>query len=91
MERRAALETLAAFEEILTSASHERDGREVRLLDVLDRSAQRLEEQLALSPDAGARLIGEAVLELERQDKNIALVTMCCGAANGTGTIIERL
>jgi acetyl-CoA C-acetyltransferase len=39
----------------------------------------------------GARLIGEAVLELERQDKNIALVTMCCGAANGTGTIIERL
>lgn len=39
----------------------------------------------------GARLIGEAVLELERQDKNVALVTMCCGAANGTGTIIERL
>ena len=26
-------------------------------------------------------LIGEAVCELERQDKNIALVTMCCGAA----------
>jgi acetyl-CoA C-acetyltransferase len=39
----------------------------------------------------GARLIGEAVCELERQDKNVALVTMCCGAANGTGTIIERL
>jgi acetyl-CoA C-acetyltransferase len=39
----------------------------------------------------GARLIGEALIELERQDKNIALVTMCCGAANGTGTIIERL
>ena len=39
----------------------------------------------------GARLIGEAVCELERQDKNIALITMCCGAANGTGTIIERL
>lgn len=39
----------------------------------------------------GARLIGEAVLELERQDKTIALVTMCCGAATGTGTIIERL
>jgi acetyl-CoA C-acetyltransferase len=39
----------------------------------------------------GARLIGEAVCELERLDKNIALVTMCCGAANGTGTIIERL
>ncbi len=39
----------------------------------------------------GARLIGEAVMELERQDKNIALVSMCCGASNGTGTIIERL
>ncbi|MCY4428737.1 MAG: steroid 3-ketoacyl-CoA thiolase, partial [Halieaceae bacterium] len=30
----------------------------------------------------GARLIGEAVCELERQDKNIALVAMCCGASN---------
>ncbi|MEH6549911.1 MAG: steroid 3-ketoacyl-CoA thiolase [Pseudomonadales bacterium] len=39
----------------------------------------------------GARLIGEALLEMERQDKNTALITMCCGAANGTGTIIERL
>ncbi|MFT5484077.1 MAG: acetyl-CoA C-acetyltransferase [Halieaceae bacterium] len=39
----------------------------------------------------GARLIGEALHELERLDKNIALITMCCGAANGTGTIIERL
>lgn len=39
----------------------------------------------------GARLIGEALLELERLDKNVALITMCCGAANGTGTIIERL
>jgi len=39
----------------------------------------------------GARLIGEALINLEQQDKNIALVTMCCGAANGTGTIIERL
>ena len=39
----------------------------------------------------GARLIGEALVGLEQQDKNIALITMCCGAANGTGTIIERL
>ena len=39
----------------------------------------------------GARLIGEALVELERQDKNTALITMCCGAANGTGTIIERI
>jgi acetyl-CoA C-acetyltransferase len=39
----------------------------------------------------GARLIGEALVNLEQQDKNTALITMCCGAANGTGTIIERL
>ncbi len=39
----------------------------------------------------GARLIGEALINLEQQDKNTALITMCCGAANGTGTIIERL
>ena len=39
----------------------------------------------------GARLIGEALVNLEQQDKSTALITMCCGAANGTGTIIERL
>ncbi|MFT5695548.1 MAG: acetyl-CoA C-acetyltransferase [Myxococcota bacterium] len=39
----------------------------------------------------GSRLIITALHELERQDKNTALITMCCGAAVGTGTIIERL
>ncbi len=39
----------------------------------------------------GARLICTALHELERQDKNTALITMCCGASIGTGTIIERL
>ncbi|MEM0955515.1 MAG: steroid 3-ketoacyl-CoA thiolase [Pseudomonadota bacterium] len=39
----------------------------------------------------GARLIGEALITMEQQDKSTALVAMCCGAANGTGTIIERL
>lgn len=39
----------------------------------------------------GARLITSALHELERADKTIALVTMCCGASIGTGTIIERL
>jgi acetyl-CoA C-acetyltransferase len=39
----------------------------------------------------GARLITTALHELERQDKSTALITMCCGAAVGTGTIIERL
>ncbi|MEM8593240.1 MAG: steroid 3-ketoacyl-CoA thiolase [Pseudomonadota bacterium] len=39
----------------------------------------------------GARLIGTALNELERQDKNVGLITMCCGASIGTGTIIERI
>lgn len=39
----------------------------------------------------GARLICTALHELERQDKATALVTMCCGANVGTGTIIERI
>lgn len=39
----------------------------------------------------GARLITTALHELERQDKTTALISMCCGASIGTGTIIERL
>ena len=39
----------------------------------------------------GSRLIITALHELERQDKSTALITMCCGAAVGTGTIIERI
>jgi len=39
----------------------------------------------------GARLITTALHELERSDKNLALVTMCCGGALATGTIIERI
>ncbi|RLQ23228.1 steroid 3-ketoacyl-CoA thiolase [Seongchinamella sediminis] len=39
----------------------------------------------------GARLITTALHELERTDKNTALITMCCGSSVGTGTIIERI
>lgn len=39
----------------------------------------------------GSRLITTALHELERSDKSTALITMCCGAAVGTATIIERL
>ena len=39
----------------------------------------------------GSRLITAALHELERSDKSTALITMCCGASVGTGTIIERL
>jgi acetyl-CoA C-acetyltransferase len=39
----------------------------------------------------GARLITTALHELERTDKRLALITMCCGGALATGTIIERI
>ena len=39
----------------------------------------------------GSRLITTALHELERSDKSIALITMCCGGALATGTIIERI
>jgi acetyl-CoA C-acetyltransferase len=39
----------------------------------------------------GSRLIVTALHELERRNATTALVTMCCGAAVGTGTIIERI
>jgi len=39
----------------------------------------------------GSRLIVSALHELERTDKRTAFITMCCGSAVGTGTLIERL
>ncbi len=39
----------------------------------------------------GARLITTLLHELERSDKEIGLVTMCCGGGLGTGTLIQRL
>jgi acetyl-CoA C-acetyltransferase len=39
----------------------------------------------------GARLITTALHELERRDGNLALITMCCGGALATGTILERI
>jgi acetyl-CoA acyltransferase len=39
----------------------------------------------------GARLVGTLVNELEHRDKEIGLVTMCCGGGLGTGHLIQRL
>ena len=39
----------------------------------------------------GSRLITTALHELERSDKTLALISMCCGGALATGTILERL
>jgi acetyl-CoA C-acetyltransferase len=40
---------------------------------------------------SGARLITTALHELERSDTEHALVTMCCGGALGTATLLQRL
>ena len=39
----------------------------------------------------GARLITTLLHELERSDKEVGLVTMCCGGGLGTGTLIQRM
>ncbi|HET6547663.1 MAG TPA: thiolase family protein [Solirubrobacter sp.] len=39
----------------------------------------------------GARLITTLLHELERADKEVGLVTMCCGGGLGTGTVIARV
>jgi len=39
----------------------------------------------------GARLITTLVHELERSDRELGLVTMCCGGGLGTATLIQRL
>ena len=39
----------------------------------------------------GARLITTLLHELERSDKEVGLVTMCCGGGFGTGTLIQRV
>ena len=38
----------------------------------------------------GARLLTTLLHELERSDREIGLVTMCCGGGLGTGTLIQR-
>lgn len=39
----------------------------------------------------GCVLLTKAVHELERADKSVALVTMCCGGGLATATLLERL
>ncbi len=39
----------------------------------------------------GAILLTKAVHELQRSDKEFALITMCCGGGLGTGTLIQRV
>jgi acetyl-CoA acetyltransferase len=39
----------------------------------------------------GARLLTTLLHELERTDKEVGLVTMCCGGGLGTGTLVQRV
>jgi acetyl-CoA acetyltransferase family protein len=39
----------------------------------------------------GARLLTTLLHELERSDKEMGFVTMCCGGGLGTGTLIQRV
>jgi acetyl-CoA acetyltransferase family protein len=39
----------------------------------------------------GARLITTLLHELERSDREVGLVTMCCGGGLGTGTLLQRV
>ena len=39
----------------------------------------------------GARLLTTLLHELEDEDKEYGLVTMCCGGGIGTGTLIKRV
>ncbi|HVM24786.1 MAG TPA: thiolase family protein [Candidatus Limnocylindrales bacterium] len=39
----------------------------------------------------GARLLTTLLHELERSDREVGLVTMCCGGGLGTGTLIQRI
>jgi acetyl-CoA acetyltransferase family protein len=39
---------------------------------------------------SGARLLTTLLHEMERSDKELGLVTMCCGGGLGTGTLIQR-
>jgi acetyl-CoA C-acetyltransferase len=39
----------------------------------------------------GSRLLVTALHELERRNGSTAFISMCCGSAIGTGTILERL
>jgi acetyl-CoA acetyltransferase family protein len=40
---------------------------------------------------SGARLVTTLLHELERSDREVGLVTMCCGGGVGTGTLIRRI
>jgi acetyl-CoA C-acetyltransferase len=39
----------------------------------------------------GSRLITTALHELERSDKELAFVTMCCGGSLGTASVLQRM
>jgi len=69
----------------------------LRFLDALEVPADRVNVNggaIALGHPlgaTGAMLLGTVLDELERQDLNTGLVTLCVGAGMGTATLIERV
>ena len=45
-------------------------------------------QKLGIDP---AELLTTLLHELERSDKEVGLVTMCCGGGLGTGTLVQRV
>ena len=75
------------------SGCHEVAGRDLILLR---RVTERAGEPNHLSvvrtrPRHEQRILGTVLDELERTNKNTALVTLCIGGGMGTATIIERV
>ena len=39
----------------------------------------------------GGRLLATIVVEMQRRDVELGLVTMCCGGGRGTATLLQRV
>lgn len=69
----------------------------LRFMDVMDIPAEQINVNggaIAMGHPlgaTGAMILGTVLDELERRDKENALVTLCVGAGMGTATIIERV
>jgi acetyl-CoA acetyltransferase len=48
-------------------------------------------EPIIMLGATGAMLLGTVLDELERTDKQTALITMCVGGGQGIATVLERL
>ena len=72
------------------AARHSEQVREVVIVEAA-RSAVRKRNR-TLSPTHPIDVLGPVQRQvLERADRELALITVCCGGGLGTGTLIQRL